>query len=118
MKVRAFVLATAIARGGLAISPVQAHDSAARYDFKTPVVIQGSVKEIRVANPHMRRVVHVSDAKDARDELEAHSLNNIHRRGWRILTLPPGVARTHLFQNATSTLPAIRLTFVTLSNQT
>jgi hypothetical protein len=40
--------------GGLAISPVQAHHSAAHYDFKTPVVIQGSVKEIRVANPHMR----------------------------------------------------------------
>jgi hypothetical protein len=31
--------------GGLAISPVQAHHSAAQYDFKTPVVIQGSVKE-------------------------------------------------------------------------
>jgi hypothetical protein len=28
------------------------------------------------------------------------------------------VAPAHLFQNATSTLPAIRLTFVTFSNQT
>ena len=95
MKVRAFVLATAILCGGLVIGPVQAHHSAAQYDFKTPVVIQGSVKEIRVANPHMRLVLHVSDAKGARDlELEGHSLNNIYRRGWRVGLVKPGDAIT------------------------
>jgi hypothetical protein len=34
--------------------------SAAPYDFKTPLVLQGSVNEIHVANPHMRLVLHVS----------------------------------------------------------
>jgi hypothetical protein len=64
MKVHAFVLAAAIACGGLVISPVQAHHSPCPIRLqKHQSFIQGSVKEIRVANPHMRRVLHVSDAK-------------------------------------------------------
>jgi hypothetical protein len=41
----------------LAVTLAQAHHFGAQYDFKTPVVIKGSVKEIRVANPHMRLVL-------------------------------------------------------------
>jgi hypothetical protein len=68
----------------LAILPAAAHHSAAQYDFKTPMVIKGTVKEIRVSNPHMRLVLHITDANGGRDlELEGHSLNNIYRRGWR-----------------------------------
>lgn len=37
----------------MVIRPAEAHHPAARYDCKTPVVIKGRVKEIRVANPHM-----------------------------------------------------------------
>lgn len=84
-------LAAAVLLLGLASHPVLAHHSAAQYDFKTPVVLQGSVKEIRVANPHMRLVLHVSDDKGPRDlELEGHSLNNIYRRGWRVGLVKPG----------------------------
>ena len=52
---------TVVLAAVLAATPAQAHHSAARYDRKTPVVIKGSVKEIRVANPHMRLVPHASD---------------------------------------------------------
>lgn len=72
------------AKGVLAVTPTQTHPSAAQYHFKTPAEMRGSVKEIRVANPHMRPVLHVTDNKGSRDlELEGHSLNNICRRGWR-----------------------------------
>jgi hypothetical protein len=75
----------------LLVPPAQAHHSAAQYDFKAPVVLKGSVKEIRVANPHMRLVLHVADEKGARDlNLEGHSLNNIYRRGWRVGMVKPG----------------------------
>jgi hypothetical protein len=68
----------------LSVLPAVAHHSAAQYDFKTAVVMKGTVKEIRVSNPHMRLVLHVTDANGGRDlELEGHSLNNIYRRGWR-----------------------------------
>jgi hypothetical protein len=73
--------------GVVAVTPTQAAPS---NDFKTPLVMQGSVNEIRVANPHMQRVLHVSDNKGRRDlELGGHSLNNIYRRGWRVGLVKP-----------------------------
>jgi hypothetical protein len=95
MRAFGLVLLSAVLSGVLAVAPAQAHHSAAQYDFKTQVVLKGSVKEIRVANPHMRLVLHVSDDKGARDlELEGHSLNNIYRRGWRVGLVKPGDAIT------------------------
>jgi hypothetical protein len=38
-----------------------AYAGAALITVKTPLVLQGSVNEIRVANPHMRLVLHLSD---------------------------------------------------------
>jgi hypothetical protein len=68
----------------LAAFPALAHHSAAQYDFKAHATLTGTVKEIRVANPHMRLVLHLTDAKGAHDvEFEGHSMNNIYRRGWR-----------------------------------
>jgi Family of unknown function (DUF6152) len=73
MEAFGLALVSAALAGVLAVSPAQVHDPAAQYDFKTPVVIKGSVKEIRVANPHMRLVLLVSDDKGGRDlELEGH----------------------------------------------
>jgi hypothetical protein len=69
-------------RGVLAVTPTEARHSAAQYDFKTPLVVRGSVKEIRVANPHIRLVLYGSDNKAPRGvELEGYSLNNIRRQG-------------------------------------
>jgi hypothetical protein len=64
--------------------PAAAHHSAAQFDFQKPVSVAGTIKEFRMANPHMRLVLAVDDAKGARDiEFEGHSLNNLYRRGWR-----------------------------------
>src|SRR5690606_22171818 len=60
------------------------HHSAAQFDFAQTVRIDGVVKEITVANPHIELVLTVEDEKGKRDiEYEGHSRNNVFRRGWR-----------------------------------
>jgi len=64
--------------------PVMAHHSAAQFDFQKSADIQGIVKEVRVANPHLKLVLEVTDEKGTRDiTYEGHSRNNLYRRGWR-----------------------------------
>ena len=85
----------AIAAALMGVVAVTPTGRTTQYDFKTPLVMQGSVNEIRVANPHMRLVLHVPDNKGLRDpELEGHSLNNIYRRGSRVGLVRPGDAIT------------------------
>jgi hypothetical protein len=63
---------------------VWAHHSAAQFDFGQTVRIEGVVKEMRVANPHIALYLEVKDDKGARViEYEGHSRNNVYRRGWR-----------------------------------
>ena len=62
--------------------PVLAHHSAAQFDFRNTVLVEGKVMEARFANPHMRLILNVSDAKGTRDiEFEGHSRNNMRRQG-------------------------------------
>lgn len=64
--------------------PGFAHHSAAQFNFTAPKAIAGTVKEVRMANPHMRLILTVTDEKGTRDiEYEGHSLNNLYRAGWR-----------------------------------
>jgi len=66
------------------VAPAFAHHSAAQFNFQTPKSIDGVIKEVRMANPHMRLVLTVTDQKGTRDiEYEGHSLNNLYRQGWR-----------------------------------
>ena len=67
------------------IAPVAlAHHSAAQFDFAQTVRIEGVVKKMEVANPHIELVLTVEDEKGKRDiEYEGHSRNNVFRRGWR-----------------------------------
>lgn len=65
-------------------APAGAHHSAAQFDFHAPTTIMGTVKTVRPANPHLRLVLTVSDAKGTRDvSYEGHSLSNFYRSGWR-----------------------------------
>jgi len=65
-------------------SSVAAHHSAVQFDFNQSVAITGVVKKFQAINPHMRLVLHVSDAKGERDiEFEGHSTNNMYRSGYR-----------------------------------
>jgi hypothetical protein len=69
----------------LAPLAVQAHHSAARFDFTIrDHYVTGIVKEFKVSNPHTKIVLAVTDEKGTRDvEFEGHSLNNYYRGGWR-----------------------------------
>jgi uncharacterized protein DUF6152 len=61
-----------------------AHHSAAQFDFAQTVRVEGVVKEMRVANPHIALFLEIKDAKGTRViEYEGHSRNNVYRRGWR-----------------------------------
>jgi len=86
-------LSTALAAAALVLplvlclalaAPAFAHHSAAQFNFTTPKSLDGVIKEVRMANPHMRLILTVTDAKGTRDvEFEGHSLNNLYRQGWR-----------------------------------
>lgn len=66
----------------LAAAYASAHHSAAQFDFANTVVVEGQVMEARMANPHMKLVLEVSDAKGTREiEFEGHSRNNMLRQG-------------------------------------
>lgn len=59
-----------------------AHHSAVMFDFANTVVVEGTVKEVRFANPHMKLILEVTDAKGTRNiEFEGHSRNNMARQG-------------------------------------
>ena len=68
----------------LPAQPAIAHHSAAMFDFEKTAEIEGIVREVKVANPHMKLVLEVSDEKGTREiTYEGHSRNNLYRRGWR-----------------------------------
>ena len=61
-----------------------AHHSAAQFDFARTVRVEGVIKEMRVANPHIALFLEIKDDKGTRViEYEGHSRNNVYRRGWR-----------------------------------
>lgn len=60
-----------------------AHHSAAEFDFGNTVLVTGKVISARFANPHMRLVLEVTDAKRGTRniEFEGHSRANMQRQG-------------------------------------
>ena len=68
------------------------HNSAAMYDQKNPVTLQGKVVEFRMINPHSRLVFEVkqADGSVAKWEAEGGSPSAAYRRGWRVDDLKPG----------------------------
>ena len=62
----------------------RAHHSAAMYDFTRTEWLVGTVKEIRVMNPHTSLVLVVSNDRGSREiRFEGHGANNFYRVGWR-----------------------------------
>jgi hypothetical protein len=60
-----------------------AHHSAAQFDFRQRVTIEGIVKEFNVTNPHTAAFVEVTDAKGTRTvEYEGHSASHFFRAGY------------------------------------
>jgi hypothetical protein len=67
----------------LATSAASAHHSAAQFDFRNTIVVEGKVMETRFANPHLKLVLEMTDAKHGTRnvEFEGHSRNNMLRQG-------------------------------------
>jgi len=78
------ILAVFLLLAGLSFQAA-AHHSAACCDFTKSVPVEGKVKSIEVANPHIKLVLIVTDANGKEKEIyfEGHSRNNVYRRGWR-----------------------------------
>ncbi|MDT8398322.1 MAG: DUF6152 family protein [Pseudomonadales bacterium] len=67
----------------LTVATANAHHSAAQFDFRNTVVVEGKVLEARFANPHLRLILEVTDGSGAARniEFEGHSRNNMIRQG-------------------------------------
>ena len=83
MNMRQLIAATAVVILAWMTAPASAHHSAAQFDFGNTVIVSGKVVSARFANPHMRLVLEVTDAKRGRRaiEFEGHSRNNMRRQG-------------------------------------
>jgi hypothetical protein len=72
----------AAAAVGLAV-PAAAHHSAAIFNFRATVTKTGTVKEIRVINPHTHIIMSITDDSGTRDwSFEGHSASNFYRAGF------------------------------------
>ena len=75
-------LAAALSVIAVAI-PVAAHHSAAMFNFRGPVTKTGTVKMVKVVNPHTHILLTITDAKGTRDwDFEGHSASNFYRAGY------------------------------------
>ena len=71
--------------------PVAAHHSAAMFDFRKPVTTTGTVKAIKVVNPHTHMLLSITDAKGTRNwDFEGHSASNFYRAGFTRDSVKPG----------------------------
>ena len=85
------LLGNALKKGLLALAAlllattVQAHHSAAQYDFTQNVKVTGKIIELSISNPHLALTLAVKQADGSTRQItfEGHSRNNIYRRGWR-----------------------------------
>ena len=68
---------------GVMAAAAGAHHSAAQFDFSNTVLVTGKVVSARLANPHMRLVLEVTDTKRGTRniEFEGHSRANMQRQG-------------------------------------
>ncbi len=75
-----------------AVTAVQAHHSESAYDKQKQVILSGTVKEFRWANPHCWLYVMVPDEKGGATEwaLEGGSISVLARNGWRAKSLTAG----------------------------
>jgi hypothetical protein len=82
----AFLQKALIAVAGLFLVPgVQAHHSAAQFDFSQNVELTGKIIHLEVSNPHIDLVLELPAAEGGTKQVqfEGHSRNNVYRRGWR-----------------------------------
>lgn len=75
---------SALMVGAMLAVPVAAHHSFAPYDDKNPVTIEGNLKEIKFANPHVGVVVvAMKDGKEITYSIHGRSPAEWRREGWK-----------------------------------
>jgi len=81
--------ASALALCGFAAT---AHHSAAQFNLREPVTVEGIIKEFNVTNPHTIAIVEITDEKrGTRDvEFEGHSASHFYRAGYTRGLAKPG----------------------------
>ena len=69
-----------------------AHHSESAYDKSKEIILSGTVKEFRWANPHVWLYVMVPDGEGGETEwaLEGGSISVLARNGWRANSIQPG----------------------------
>jgi hypothetical protein len=69
-----------------------AHHSAAQFDFRQRVTVEGVIKEFNVKNPHTMAIVEITDdERGTRDaEFEGHSASHFYRAGYERGMAKPG----------------------------
>ena len=78
-------------------APLSAHHSfAAHYDMSNAITVQGSIVQVRLANPHSWFIVDVkeADGKVTRWSFEAGTPSGMIRNGYKATELPPGTMVT------------------------
>lgn len=75
---------SALIAGALLAGPAAAHHSFAPYDDKNPVTIEGTLKEVTFANPHVGVVVvAMKDGKETTYSIHGRSPAEWRREGWK-----------------------------------
>jgi hypothetical protein len=77
---------------GVGLAPVGAHHSAAMFDEKKTITVEGEVKEFQLTNPHSWLIVNVKekDGKVVPWGFEAEGPSTLSRAGIRPSDLRPG----------------------------
>jgi len=87
-------IVTAVGAPALALCAfaASAHHSAAQFNLREPVTVEGIIKEFNVTNPHTIAIVEITDEKrGTRDvEFEGHSASHFYRSGYTRGLAKPG----------------------------
>lgn len=92
MNRRNVVLCSSLLLASAGAVRVQAHHSAAMFDMKNSVTVEGVIKEFQFTNPHTWLLIDVvgKDGKKVTWGFENESPNQLQREGIRRSDLPPG----------------------------
>lgn len=96
MKPAAYAVLASVLVVGAGVSLSAHHSFAAHYDMEKPITVQGTIVQVRLANPHSWFYLDVKDAggRVVRWAFEAGTPSGMIRNGYKASELPPGTAVT------------------------
>ena len=96
MKPAAYAVLASVLVFGAAVQLSAHHSFPAHYDMEKPITVQGTLVQVRLANPHSWFYIDAKDAQGAivRWAFEAGTPSGMIRNGYKASELPPGTAVT------------------------